>query len=143
LAAIPQSAILVLEARLRRLFSTFATGGPGVGLLLLRVAAGGAILAQGFTRLPDDLSIGPLSRVVLANAGGGLLVAGLWTPVAGCIVAICSLWNVISHVGEPGAGILLGSIGVALALLGPGVWSIDARLFGWRRINLGARADRL
>jgi len=113
-----------------------------MGLLLLRIAAGGAVLAQGFTRSPTDLSIGPIPRLILANAGGALLVAGLWTPVAGCIVAICSLWNTISRAGEPWANILLGSIAAALALLGPGAWSVDARLFGWKRIDLENRGGR-
>ncbi len=114
-----------------------------MGLLLLRIAAGGAVLAQGFTRLPVDQSIGPLSHLMLANAGAAFLVVGLWTPVAGCVVAICSLWNAISHAGEPGADLLLGSIGAALTLLGPGAWSIDAKLFGWKRIDLDARGGRL
>jgi hypothetical protein len=35
--------------------------------------------------------------------------------------------------------ILLATIGVALAWLGPGVWSIDARLFGWKRIDVRNR----
>ena len=30
---------------------------------------------------------------------------------------------------------MLGTLGVALALLGPGGWSVDARLFGWKRIG--------
>jgi hypothetical protein len=30
-------------------------------------------------------------------------------------------------------------VGVALALVGPGKWSVDARLFGWKRINIPNR----
>jgi hypothetical protein len=134
----------MLEKRrfLRRLFSTFARGGPGAGLLLLRIAAAIAVLAQGFTRLSTDPSIGLLSRLLLANAGGALLAAGLWTPIAGSIVAIFGLWNAISQPGELWANVLLGSIGAALALLGPGAWSIDAKLFGWKRIGVHTPGGR-
>jgi uncharacterized membrane protein YphA (DoxX/SURF4 family) len=35
--------------------------------------------------------------------------------------------------------ILLATLGTAVALLGPGAWSVDARLFGWKRINIPNR----
>jgi len=35
--------------------------------------------------------------------------------------------------------LLLGTAAVALAMLGPGLWSIDARLFGWKRIEAPPR----
>jgi len=38
--------------------------------------------------------------------------------------------------GDPSANIFLATIGIALALLGPGEWSVDARLFGWKRIRV-------
>jgi putative oxidoreductase len=41
--------------------------------------------------------------------------------------------------GDPWRNILLASIGVALAMIGPGAWSLDARLFGWRRIDVRGR----
>jgi len=68
-----------------------------------------------------------------------LLFAGLWTPVAGLLVAILGAWKGISQAGDPWANFLLASMGIALALLGPGVWSMDARLFGWKRIDVRSR----
>lgn len=72
----------------------------------------------------------------LAIACGTLLIAGLWTPVAGTLAALLGLWKAVSRQGDTWAAILLAAIGAALALLGPGTWSVDARLFGWKRIDL-------
>ena len=63
-------------------------------------------------------------------------MAGLWTPVAGAVVAIIELWVVFSNGHDPWTGVLLAGLGAALALLGPGAWSVDARRFGWKRIEI-------
>jgi hypothetical protein len=70
----------------------------------------------------------------VAIIAGGLLCAGLWTPVSGCLVAAFALWTLVAKSGDPWGAILLAAIGFALAMIGPGMWSMDARLFGWRRI---------
>jgi uncharacterized membrane protein YphA (DoxX/SURF4 family) len=44
------------------------------------------------------------------------------------------LWALIVKCGDPWSNILLAAMGVALSMIGPGVWSLDARLYGWRRI---------
>lgn len=76
---------------------------------------------------------------LIVNALAILLIAGLWTPVAGALVALIELWNAYSRPGDLWFYILLGTLGVALALLGPGAWSADARLFGWKRIDIRDR----
>ena len=78
---------------------------------------------------------------VLATGAGALLLAGLWTPVAGTLVAGIEVWKVFLHPADPWICILLGTLGAALAMLGPGAWSVDARLFGWKRIHLPARKE--
>ena len=69
-----------------------------------------------------------------ATLASALLAVGLWTPVSGCLVAAFELWDLITKPSDYWSSILLAAMGVALAMIGPGVWSLDARLFGWRRI---------
>jgi hypothetical protein len=127
--------LLFKEAILRRLFSTFARGWPGLGLLFMRVVAGVALIAHAMVTPPSELSLGGLGIHITAIFLGMLLLAGLWTPIGGGIVAVLELWNAFSRPGDPWFHILLGSFGMALAVIGPGSWSVDARLFGWKRVD--------
>lgn len=120
---------------MRRLFSTFARGWPGLGLVIMRLAAGATLIVAAITGLRPGPSLEITILHLLAIAGGILLVLGLWTPVAGSLVAIIQLWTVFSRAGDPWTKILLLALGLGLALVGPGAWSMDARLFGWKRLN--------
>jgi putative oxidoreductase len=73
---------------------------------------------------------------VIEGALALLLCAGLWTPIAGSMLAGLAVWAVFSRTGDPWALILQAAVGVALAMLGPGAWSIDALLSGTRRMIL-------
>jgi putative oxidoreductase len=119
----------------RRLFSTFAHGPPGVGLLLMRLAAGVGLVAEAVPALLTGLPLGPALFQVFSISLGILLFAGLWTPVVGALVAVEALWNVFTF-GHPWLWIMLATLSAALALIGPGAWSIDARLFGWKRFEI-------
>ena len=125
---------------MRRLFSTFAHGSPGAGLLILRIVGGSACVARAVAMLLGGSPVAVSAAAVLAIVAGSLLLAGLWTPIAGALVAAIGLWFAFTLAEDPLASVLLATIGAALALVGPGAWSIDARLFGWKRIDVRDRA---
>lgn len=75
-----------------------------------------------------------LLQIVVQGTAGLLLCAGLWTPVAGGVLSVFELWSAFSEKGNFWAEILLAAVCAALAMLGPGAWSIDARLFGRKRL---------
>jgi putative oxidoreductase len=81
-----------------------------------------------------------LINLQLVAAGAALfLLVGLWTPVVGVLMAIAELCLTFSYPIDPWRHILLGALGAALAMLGPGAWSVDARLFGRKRIHIPQR----
>jgi putative oxidoreductase len=126
---------------LQRLFSTFPSGWPALGLLLLRLEAGITLISFGVNGFYGALA----EPIVLANyliavAGGIFLVAGLWTPVTGVLVALDELWTASSLNFSPADGqgihVLLAVLSASVAMLGPGAWSIDARRFGRKRFDI-------
>jgi putative oxidoreductase len=128
---------------LQRLFSTFPNGWPGLGLLLLRVLTCIALIRYGIASVIEEP---PLTIVILQIIGvfaGILLLAGLWTPVAGALVAIGKVWIAFSRIfsasGDPWIAFIQAVLGAVLAMVGPGAWSIDARLFGRKRIDMPER----
>jgi putative oxidoreductase len=126
----------------RRLFSTFAHGWPGIGLILLRVAAGGALATRGLLAFPNTASVGSELFQLVVAAIGLLLIIGLWTPAAAAFMVILELWRMVSRRGDLAVDILLCNIALAIALLGPGAWSVDARLFGWKRIEIDTQKNK-
>jgi putative oxidoreductase len=112
---------------LQRLFSMFPNGWPGLALLLLRVAAGILLIYDGAV---------PLILRAVAIGAGSLLLLGLWTPVAGVLVTCVEMCFLLLGTADPRSSILLGAVGAALVALGPGALSIDARLFGRKRLDI-------
>jgi putative oxidoreductase len=122
----------------RRLFSTFADGVPGAGLLILRIFLGGALILGAIGAVLHSSMTAAIANVLAAIAGTFLLI-GLWTPVVGILVAFAELWIVLLLPQELRLHVLQAGFAVGLAMIGPGVWSVDARLYGWRRLKIPPR----
>jgi len=129
---------------LQRLYSTFPGGRPGVGLLLLRAAVGLSAAAGGIFCLsgPFNSSLEKWLLGLVLIVSGTVLTAGFLTPIAVLLVGFCFLGIALSWFPTPSwalhdvkllaAGMIIAA--VALALLGPGAFSLDGRLFGRREI---------
>jgi hypothetical protein len=116
-------------------FFSYPDGAAGLGLLLFRLAVAGSLLAlPGMFAGPSDWR--PL--VVVPVAVG--LCAGWRTrlfAVAGVAAVPILAWDSLMT-----APVLLLLVdGAALALMGPGAFSADARLFGRRTLFLPDRRD--
>jgi uncharacterized membrane protein YphA (DoxX/SURF4 family) len=110
-----------------------------MGLLFMRLLAGGAAIHQGFDNLQGASLLPRLLLQIIEVSAGTFLLWGLWTPIAGTLIAIIAVWSVFSGPGDPWTFVLLVALGVGLAMVGPGAWSIDSRLFGRKRLDLADR----
>jgi CheY-like chemotaxis protein len=79
--------------------------------------------------------VAPVAPQFIGVGAGMFLLVGLWTPLVGALIAMVELWVAFSYPGDPSIPIMLAVLGVSLAMVGPGEWSIDARLFGRKHIH--------
>lgn len=121
---------------MQRLFSIFPNGWPGAGLLVLRIASGTYLLTNGITTIAVSGASSLGSLAFASTIPGGLLLIGLWTPVVGILTALLEALMILKTIEEPKEGILLICVCAAIAMLGPGCWSIDSVLFGRRRLDV-------
>jgi len=112
---------------------------PGAALLLLRVAAAIPLMFGGTPELRGVAHWWLHGAQFVAIGVGILLLAGLWTPIAGALEAIIEIWIIPGQRDDPSVHYLLAALAVSLVMLGPGAWSVDARLFGRKRIDIRER----
>jgi uncharacterized membrane protein YphA (DoxX/SURF4 family) len=85
-----------------------------------------------------DVTQGPQ---IIGGLCGIFLLFGLWTPAIGFLTAGVESWVALTSRGEGRMAVLLAVLAATLAMIGPGAWSIDARLFGRKHIVREVRVE--
>lgn len=123
-----------------RLFSMFPSGRPGVALLLVRVALS-ILLFDGVAS--PLLSLGSPWLLAAPAALAMVLCLGFITPIAALLSVALQVTTLLT------SGTTLAAVhacamldATALAMLGPGAYSVDARLFGQREVILPPEQNR-
>jgi hypothetical protein len=111
---------------MRDMFASVRRQRLALGLFLLRVVVAVAIVSRH-----------PGSNLVEQGAAF-LLLVGMWTTAVGALICVIEVWGVVSGTGG-WVPVLVATITSALALAGPGAWSVDAQLRGWHRIEIPPR----
>jgi uncharacterized membrane protein YphA (DoxX/SURF4 family) len=121
----------------------FPQGGPGFGLVLLRVAAAGMFVlnvTHRFNFSTDTLYLLVISLVGLITLG---LLLGIFTPVLAIITCLAALPNLfLAEQPVDVVYIIRILTSAALFFIGPGAYSIDAKLFGLQVTVVPPRKDK-
>jgi putative oxidoreductase len=125
----------------QRLFSTFPNGWPGGALLLMRLVAAAPLLWHSIAFICGFTNSSILALELLALACAVLLAVGFCTPLAALGEAALQAWLAVQSGTVFGDHVILAALGISLSMLGPGAWSLDAHLFGRKRIKLNSDRD--
>jgi uncharacterized membrane protein YphA (DoxX/SURF4 family) len=117
----------------QRLFSTFPNSWPGLGLLIIRFATGLSLAAVAHASGDLVVTANLFARCVVGGVAV-LILIGLWTPVAAVIGAVIQVLIMTLDQRSDLSFVVSAAADLSLAFLGPGAWSVDARLFGRKRV---------
>lgn len=120
------------------MFLAFPGGGAGVGLLLLRLSVAGSFTAMLLGS--GDVPAWMLFLAILVSIG---LCAGFLARLLACLSVLADVTTLVIESVEPALAILNVADAIALAMIGPGAFSMDARLFGRRTVVLPAIRDTM
>jgi uncharacterized membrane protein YphA (DoxX/SURF4 family) len=133
---------------LHRWYTKFPHGLPALGLLVLRIAIGGKLLLEGVACLLGFHGVNAATSTLgaVAIGAGACLVLGFLTPLVAGVSALAEmavyLWHPAWAAFVPDfPSFEIIAVAIAIALLGPGALSLDAYLFGRRKIVI-ARVAR-
>ena len=130
--------------RLQKFFSAFPGGLPGVGLLLLRGFIALTLIDQCLAYIRSgNLDLHDWLVATFVVVSGSCLLVGFLTPIVAVFVGVSAIAFVISTLPFNHNVIDVIILAAALALLGPGAFSVDARLFGRREILIATKGHKL
>lgn len=111
---------------------------PAPAPLVIRLTIGATACVHGIELLTAGAL--PVHLAALLHVGlGTLVIIGLWTLVAGALFALTAIADAYTHPALCRYWVLVGTTAAAMALIGLGRWSVDARLFGRKVIAIPAR----
>jgi uncharacterized membrane protein YphA (DoxX/SURF4 family) len=118
----------------QKLFSMFPAGAPGIALLLLRLSVAAMLFIDPVGRVSwPALTWLAVMSLVAAIA----LVAGFLTPILALICGALKIYALIGAAhGIAPLLVLALLLSFAVAMLGPGAYSLDAKMFGRRVVLL-------
>jgi hypothetical protein len=127
---------------MQRLYSMFPAGAPGYGLLLLRLIIAISLHFDPSGHLVQNPRIAVFAGLLSLSI---LLIAGLLAPLAATLGGAAQLALLLTgSTSIPCGAIISPLLCLLVALLGPGAYSVDARLFGRRVLilhSLGKHRD--
>ena len=119
----------------------FVHSWDGIGLLLMRLACGGVLMAEAVSRMSGTPASESFVYIALLTPASLAILTGYRTRIAGAGTAGLEVLLLALGAENAAVHLLLATLGAALALMGPGAWSLDAWLSGWRRIHIPRREE--
>jgi hypothetical protein len=117
----------------------FPLGAAGFALILLRLSAAGMLLA--ISSAPGNVTSSEWAFTGLAGLAA-FLILGVFTPIVCTLCCCLEIAVLISLRGASTLHLVFSIVDTAaLGLLGPGGYSLDARMFGRRRVVLSSEDE--